>query len=75
MEPRVLDVRPFHERGEEPYHAIMEAVGSLEPGRALLLINSFEPTPLYRVMDRRGFDHRCTPVGDGEFHILFAPRP
>lgn len=70
----ILDVRPYHERGEEPFGAIMDAVASLEPGRALLLINSFEPTPLYRVMDRKGYEHECTRVADGEFHIRFAPR-
>jgi len=74
MEPRVLDVRPYHERGEEPFQAIMDAVAALEPGRPLLLINSFEPTPLYRVMDRNGFDHECTRVAPDEFHIVFAPR-
>ncbi|TAM60306.1 DUF2249 domain-containing protein [bacterium] len=74
VEPKVLDVRPYHERGEEPYQAIMDAVDSLAAGQSLLLINTFEPTPLYRVMDRKGFDHECTRVTDGEFHIRFAPR-
>ncbi|TAM87240.1 DUF2249 domain-containing protein [bacterium] len=74
VEPKVLDVRPYHERGEEPYQAIMDAVDSLEPGQAFLLINTFEPTPLYRVMDRKGFGHECTRVTDGEFHIRFAPK-
>jgi hypothetical protein len=26
-----LDVRPFHERGEEPFNAIMSAVDGLKP--------------------------------------------
>jgi uncharacterized protein (DUF2249 family) len=68
----VLDVRPFHERGEEPFDAIMGAVAGLPPDRSLLLINSFEPIPLFRVMDSRGFEHTCTQVGPEEYHVRFT---
>lgn len=70
----VLDVRPFHERGEEPFDAIMNAVGGLNPGQSLLLVNSFEPKPLIRVLGARGFACECTEVADGEWHALFTPR-
>ncbi len=66
-----LDVRPFHERGEEPYHAIMSAVDSLQPGQEFLLVNSFEPVPLYRVMDKRGFTHQTSEISEDEWHIVF----
>lgn len=66
-----LDVRPFHERGEEPFAAIMSAVESLQPGQELLLINSFEPAPLYRVMDKRGFTHQTSELSPEEWHITF----
>jgi len=68
----VLDVRPFHERGEEPFDAIMAAVAGLPPDRSLLLINSFEPVPLFRVMESRGFEHACTQVGPEEYHVRFT---
>lgn len=71
MEPLRLDVRPFHERGEEPFNAIM-AVNSLEPERELLLINSFEPTPLLAVMKKRGFEYTSEHVGADEWQVLFS---
>lgn len=66
-----LDVRPFHERGEEPFSAIMSAVESLAPDQAFLLVNSFDPVPLYRVMEKRGFSHQTTEISPEEWHILF----
>lgn len=71
METLRLDVRPFHERGEEPFEAIMNAVESLKPDQEFLLINSFEPTPLYRVMDKRGFTHQTSELSSQEWHITF----
>ena len=70
----VLDVRPFHERGEEPFDAIMQTVASLGPGQSFLLVNSFEPKPLIRVLGARGFECRCSEVASGEWHVLFTPR-
>lgn len=71
IEPLRLDVRPYHERKEEPFQAIMDSVGGLEPDQAFLLINSFEPTPLFAVMRKKGFEYHCTEVGPEEYHILF----
>ncbi len=71
IEPLCLDVRPYHERKEEPFQAIMDAVGTLQPDQAFLLINSFEPTPLFAVMRKKGFEYQCTEVGPEEYHILF----
>ena len=73
-EPLLLDVRPLHERGEEPFQTIMEKVESLAPGQPLLLINSFNPIPLLRVMDKRGFDTRSEELAKDEWHVLFTPR-
>lgn len=66
-----LDVRPFHERGEEPFSAIMDAVESLAPDQEFLLVNSFDPVPLYRVMEKRGYGHQTTEIAPEEWHILF----
>lgn len=73
MTPHVLDVRPFHERREEPFNEIMRAFDALEPGQPLLLINSFDPTPLIKVMKKRGYDSVSDSVGPEEWHILFTP--
>jgi uncharacterized protein (DUF2249 family) len=73
-EPVLLDVRPYHARNEEPYGAIMAAVDALAPRQSLLLVNTFEPNPLFRVMDSRGFAHACKRVSDNEYHIVFSPK-
>jgi uncharacterized protein (DUF2249 family) len=74
-DPVVLDVRPYHARGEEPYEAIMRAADELPQGRSLLLINSFEPVPLFRAMERKGFTtHSCTRVSPDEVHVVFIRR-
>lgn len=72
--PLRLDVRPFHERGEEPFDAIMSSIELLAPGQAFLLINSFKPTPLLRVLEKRGYDALCEEKNKDEWHVLFTPR-
>lgn len=69
----ILDVRPFHERGEEPFDAIMRTVAT-SSGQAFFLVNSFEPKPLIRVLGARGFECRCNEVTPGEWHALFTSR-
>lgn len=69
--PIRLDVRPLHERGEEPFNAIMSVVDGLKGSDEFLLINSFEPKPLYALMKKRGFSHTAAKVGESEWRVLF----
>ena len=66
----VLDVRPMLARGEEPFGKIMEAVAGLD-GRALLLVASFEPTPLLGVLSSQGFTYEVEKVSDDEWRVRF----
>ncbi len=50
-----LDVRPVIAAGKDPLDLILEKVKPLKPGQALKLINSFEPAPLIRLLERQGF--------------------
>jgi uncharacterized protein (DUF2249 family) len=52
-----LDVRKID---GEPFDDIMSALADLSPGESLLLLNSFEPEPLYRVIEQRGFEYETT---------------
>jgi uncharacterized protein (DUF2249 family) len=61
-----LDVRTID---GEPFDAIMSALDDLPDGRTLRLINSFEPEPLYAVLEQRGFVYETVRVGDGEWHV------
>lgn len=62
---RTLDVREV----EEPFDRIVEELASLPEGATLTLVNSFEPEPLYGVLDARGFDHEARRVGPEEWRV------
>ncbi len=66
-----VDVREDIRQGREPFDRIMAAVSQLEPGDTLLLINSFEPLPLYRVMAQNGFSHWADRTADGDWKVYF----
>ena len=66
----LLDVRPMLERGEEPFGKIMETVASLD-GRSLMLVASFEPTPLMGVLSSQGFTYEVEKVSDAEWSVRF----
>lgn len=66
-----LDVREYHGRGEEPFDAIMSAVNTLGPEDVFVLINSFEPLPLYRVLEGKGFNHEAEQLSADHWRITF----
>ncbi|WP_135364890.1 DUF2249 domain-containing protein [Halosimplex halophilum] len=67
---RTLDAR---EIDGEPFGDIMAALDDLPVEGTLELVNSFEPEPLYDVLDDRGFDHETERVADDEFHVYITP--
>lgn len=72
QEPSVeLDARPYQERGEEPFSAIMAAVRDVKPHEVFLLRNTFEPVPLYDVLGQRGFEHWAVEVEPGQWEVRF----
>ncbi|GGN21736.1 DUF2249 domain-containing protein [Halarchaeum nitratireducens] len=63
---RVLDVR---EHDGEPFDTITAALDDLSDEDSLRLVNSFEPVPLYGVLESRGFTHETEQVGEDEWHV------
>ncbi|MFP9192640.1 DUF2249 domain-containing protein [Natronosalvus vescus] len=63
---RVLDAR---EIDGEPFSDIMAELDALETGETFLLVNSFEPEPLYTVLEQRGFTYDTTEVDASEWEI------
>lgn len=63
---RRLDAR---EIDGEPFGAIVAELDEMDADESLLLINSFEPVPLYDVLDSRGFDHETTNPAPDEWHV------
>lgn len=73
LDPFELDVRPVLAAGEEPFAMIMQAVERLDAGQGLRLIAPFQPVPLFQVMAQRGFSHAASPIGGGDWEVLFTP--
>jgi len=69
--PAELDIRPLCAAQRAPLPAILNAVSQLEDGQSLRLIAPFEPIPLYKLLDERGFSHVTTRREDGAFSITF----
>ena len=63
---RRLDVR---EIDGEPFGDIMAELEALSDDETLLLINSFEPEPLYQVLEERGFQHEISSDGSDVWYI------
>jgi len=59
-----LDVRPILETGRDPFEHIMDAFSDLDPGQALEVVNSFEPTPLIKIMEEKGVSSYVKEEGD-----------
>lgn len=63
---RTLDVRRID---GEPFGDIMAALSDLSPGESLLLVNSFEPEPLYAVLTERGYTYETDHIASDEWHV------
>ncbi len=72
VEPVVLDVRPTIAAGGDPFEQIMTTAEALIPGQALVVVNSFEPFPLYEKLGARGFEHRVDRLPDGDWRVTFT---
>jgi uncharacterized protein (DUF2249 family) len=68
-EQRTLDAR---EIDGEPFGEIMSALEELPTDETLVLVNSFEPEPLYDVLERRGFSHETEQIAEKEWHVSIA---
>jgi uncharacterized protein (DUF2249 family) len=68
---RVVDVRDDIRRGDEPFDRIMSAVASLTDDEELVILNVFEPVPLYGVLAQQGFTHETTRTPEGDWRITF----
>ena len=66
-----LDVRPTLESGEDPFNIIMKEVKMLKEEETLQIINSFEPIPLIKKLESKGYDSWTERPNEGEVHTFF----
>ena len=53
------------------FQGIERQAAQLPAGNGLEIIQSFDPIPLYEVMEDLGFEHHTERKGDAEFHAYF----
>ena len=68
---RRLDVR---EIDGEPFDDIVAELETLPDDETLLLVNSFEPEPLYGVLEERGFEYETASPGADLWHVEIRRR-
>jgi len=66
-----LDVRPTLDSGEDPFDIIMKAIKVLKDDETLQIINTFEPIPLIRKLESKGYESRTVRPEDGIIHTYF----
>jgi uncharacterized protein (DUF2249 family) len=70
-EIKELDVRETIRSGQDPFVQINTLVNALKHNEGLLIINSFEPIPLIRILEKKGFVS-ATKLIDNVYHTLFV---
>lgn len=73
-EPLVIDVREDLRQGRQPLGRIMQTVKALAGGQDLILLTTFEPVPLYKVLSLRGLDHSARQLPGGDWAVRFTRR-
>ena len=72
--PVVVDVREDLRSGRQPLNHILQAAKSVMTGQDLVLLTTFEPIPLYKVLSLRGFTHEAHPLPGGDWEVRFLRR-
>lgn len=70
-----LDVRNDIASGKDPFKKIIAAVSDLQTGNVLLLINSFEPVPLIRILTEKKFKVYTRTINPDTIHTYIERTP
>lgn len=66
-----IDGRGEHETFRD---CITKAVQDLKAGEGIHIIKDFEPFPMYKMMEDKGFEKYVEKISDEEFHVYFTPK-
>jgi len=66
-----IDGRGEHETFRD---CITKAVQDLKANEGIHIIKDFEPFPMYKMMEEKGFDKYVEKISDEEFHVYFTPK-
>lgn len=65
-----IDVRPLIESGKDPFTLLLKKVESLNEFQTLEIVNSFEPIPLIRILQNKGYECLTTCEADVYYTIV-----
>lgn len=71
MKPVTLDVRPVLAEGTDPLRLIQQTIKGLQAGEVLHIVNTFEPTPLIKLLEKQGFEAYVDRSEDGVVETYF----
>ncbi len=66
-----FDVRAMLAQGNDPLRQIQQKVKALNQGEVLKIINTFEPTPLIKLLEKQGFDTYVNTISPDEIETYF----
>lgn len=70
-----FDVRPIIEKGSDPLKAILAEFKNVDPGKILCIINTFVPTPLIHLLEKKQAETSFTrTVSQEEVHTFFLKK-
>lgn len=67
----VMDVRPILSTGKDPLTLILDKIKSLQRGEILKIMNTFEPIPLIRLLEKQGFRSYTELISDNLVESYF----
>ncbi|MBB6453090.1 uncharacterized protein (DUF2249 family) [Salirhabdus euzebyi] len=69
-----LDVREDLRLKMEPFQKIMTAVNGLKEGQDFILHAPFKPVPLFKVLERKGFEHESVKIAQKHWKVIFRKK-
>ena len=70
---KAADFRKIDVRGIQGnfFQGLKKQAMQISAGSGLEIVQSFDPIPLYEVMEQLGFEHHTEQIGGSEFHAYF----
>ncbi|WP_338472421.1 DUF2249 domain-containing protein [Niallia sp. XMNu-256] len=69
-----LDVREILAQKVDPFDKIMAAVKELQDGQRLVLHALFNPAPLHKVMERKGYTNTVEQIDSKHWKVTYSPK-
>lgn len=66
-----MDVRPMLALGADPLNTILEAIKNMQTESVLRIINTFEPSPLIKMLEKKGFMSYVDKINDDLVETYF----